>query len=180
VCLGLSGLMLVVQGCMRGGGYGGGGRGQGLFRATLTSLSPSSVPAGSLPFTLTVNGSGVVVGGSLSWNGTTNLGQYKFISSTQVSIQIGTGLIPNPGSGAVVATIPTPRTSPSNALRLTVNPFISSACVLFSVYEFLFTGFDGSGPVTIGGAFGADANGNVSGEQDFSLERPQDNLWRQP
>jgi hypothetical protein len=171
MCLGLSSLMLVAQGCMIGGGHGGGGGGggggQGIPGATLTSLSPSSVPAGNPPFTLTVNGSGFVVGGSLSWNGTTPLGQYTFVSSTQVTVQIGAGLIANPGSGAIVATIPTPRTNPSNALTLTINSFTSSACVLFGMYDFFFTGFDSSGPVTIGGVFGVDANGNVSGEEDF-------------
>ena len=72
---------------------------RGIPGATLTSLSPSSVPAGSPPFTLTVNGSGFVAGGSLSWNGTTPLGQYTFVSSTQVTVQIGAGLIMSPGSG---------------------------------------------------------------------------------
>jgi hypothetical protein len=168
MCFGLSGLMLVAQGCMMGGGHGGGGGGgQGIPGATITSLSPSSVPAGSPPFTLTVNGSGFVAGGSLSWNGTTPLGQYTFVSSTQVTVQIGAGLIMSPGSGVIVATIPTPRTNPSNALTLTINPFASSACVLFGMYGFFFTGFDSSGPVTIGGVFGVDANGNVSGEEDF-------------
>jgi len=168
MCLGLSSLMLVAQGCMIGGGHGGGGGGgQGIPGATLTSLSPSSVPAGSPPFTLTVNGSGFVAGGALSWNGTTALGQYTFVSSTQVTVQIGAGLIMSPGSGVLVATIPTPRTNPSNALTLTINPFASSACVLFGMYGFFFTGFDSSGPVTIGGVFGVDANGNVSGEEDF-------------
>jgi hypothetical protein len=169
VGLGLSGLMLMAQSCMMGGGHGGGGGGGGhnIPGATLTSLSPASVPAGSPPFTLTINGSGFVAGGSLTWNGTTSLGPYTFVSSTQVTVQINASLIANPGSGAIVATIPTPLTNPSNALTLAVNPFTSSACVLFGLYEFFFTGFDSSGPVTIGGAFGVDANGNVSGEEDF-------------
>ena len=148
-------------------GGGGGGGVHNIPGATLTSLSPASVPAGSPPFTLTINGSGFVAGGSLTWNGTTSLGPYTFVSSTQVTVQINASLIANPGSGAIVATIPTPLTNPSNALTLAVNPFTSSACVLFGLYEFFFTGFDSSGPVTIGGAFGVDANGNVSGEEDF-------------
>jgi hypothetical protein len=48
-----------------------------------------------------------------------------------------------------------------------INPFASSACVLFGMYGFFFTGFDSSGPVTTGGVFGVDANGSVSGEEDF-------------
>ena len=170
VRLGLSGLMLIEQGCMIGGGHGGGGGGGGghnIPGATLTSLSPMSVPAGSPPFTLTINGSGFVAGGSLTWNGTTSLGPYTFVSSSQVTVQINASLIANPGGGSIVATIPTPLTNPSNALTLNISPFTSSACVLFGLYDFFFTGFDSTGPVTIGGAFGVDANGNVSGEEDF-------------
>jgi len=169
VCLGLTSLMLVGQGCMISGGHGGGGGGggQGIPGATLTSISPSSIPAGSPPFTLTINGSGFVAGGSLTWNGTTSLGQYTLVSSTQVTVQISASLIANPGSGSIVATIPTPRTNPSNALTLNITPFTSSSCVLFGLYDFFFTGFDSSGPVTVGGSFGVDANGNVSGEEDF-------------
>jgi hypothetical protein len=166
LCLGLSSLMLVVQGCMIGGGHGGGG-GKGIPGATLTSLSPTSIPAGSPPFTLTIDGTGFVAGGSLTWNGTTSLGQYTFVSSTQVTVQINAGLIANPGSGSIVATIPTPRTNPSNALTLNISPFASSACILFGLYDFFFTGFDGNGPVSIGGSFGVDANGSVTGEEDF-------------
>ncbi len=168
VCLGLISLILVVQGCMIGGHQGGGGGGgKGIPGATLISLSPSSIPAGSPPFTLTINGSGFVAGGSLSWNGATSLGQYTFVSSTQVTIQINASLIANPGSGSIVATIPTPMTNPSNALTLNVPPFTSSSCVLFGLYGFFFTGFDSAGPVTIGGSFGVDSNGSVSGEEDF-------------
>jgi hypothetical protein len=171
VCLGLSGLMLIAQGCMIGGGHGGGGGsgggGHNIPGASLTSLSPASVAAGSPPFTLTINGSGFVAGGSLTWNGTTALGPYTFVSSTEVTVRISASLIANPGSGAIVATIPTPLTNPSNALALAISPFTSSACVLFGLYQFFFTGFDSNGPVTIGGAFGVDANGSVSGEEDF-------------
>jgi hypothetical protein len=167
VWLSLTGLMLVAEACMIQGGHHGGGGGQNMPGATLTSLSPSSVPAGSPPFTLTINGSGFVAGGSLTWNGVTSLGQYTFVSSTQVTIQIGAGLIANPGGGVIIATIPTPMTNPSNAMTLNIIPFTSSSCVLFGLYDFFFTGFDSSGPVTIGGSFGVDANGNVSGEEDF-------------
>jgi hypothetical protein len=168
LCLGLCSLLLGTQSCMVGGqGGGGGGHGMGIPGATLTSLSPSSVPAGSPSFTLTINGSGFVAGGSLSWNGTTPLGQYTFVSATQVTVLIPAGIITSPGTGSIVATIPTPRTNPSNALTLTISSFTSSSCVLFGPYNFFFTGFDSSGPVTVAGNFGVDANGNVSGEEDF-------------
>jgi hypothetical protein len=159
----------IEQGCMmgHGGGGGGGHGGKGIPGATLTTLSPTSIVAGSPSFTLTVNGSGFVPGGTLSWNSTTTLGQYTYVSATQVTVLVPASLIANPGSGSIVATIPTPFTNPSNTLTFTVNPFTSSSCVLFGTYDFLFTGFDSSGPVTIAGGFGVDASGNVSGEEDF-------------
>jgi hypothetical protein len=149
-----------------GGGYGGGGNGMGLPGATLTSLSPMSIVAGSPPLMLTVNGSGFVAGGSLSWNGT-YLGPYNFVSSSQVTVLVSPSLLTGAGNVSIVATIPTPMTKPSNGLMFTINPFTSSACVLFGMYDFFFTGFDNNGPVTIAGDFGVDANGNVSGEEDF-------------
>lgn len=169
LCLSLAVAALISEGCMiggHGGGGGGGGGGMGIPGATLTSLSPSTVVAGGPTFTLTVNGSGFVPGGALSWN-TTGLGTYTFVSSTQVTVQIGAGFITQPGMANIVASIPTPRTNPSNPIALTINSFSSSTCVLFGSYNFFFTGFDANGPVTIAGQFGVDANGNVSGEEDF-------------
>jgi hypothetical protein len=160
-------LELAASGCMVGGHHGGGGGGGGNLAPgpTLSSISPSSVTAGGPPFALTVNGSGFVPGGSLTWNGNF-LGQYIFVSSTQVTIQVGSNMITSPGSALIVASIGT-MNLPSNALTLNVNPFTSAACVLFGLYDFFFTGFDSSGPVTIAGAFGVDASGNVTGEEDF-------------
>jgi len=161
---------LVLTGCIAGGGGnggGGGGNGKGIPGATLTSLSPSSVTAKDPPFTLTVNGSGFVAGGSIILNGTNPGLPYTFVSSTEVTVQIGASFIASPGNISITATIPTPRTNPSNALNLTINPFTSSACVLFGLHRFLFTGFDANGPVTVTGTFGVDSNGIVSGEEDF-------------
>ncbi|HKV77202.1 MAG TPA: hypothetical protein VJP02_03640 [Candidatus Sulfotelmatobacter sp.] len=167
LCFGLSLYLLGASGCMMGGhGGGGGGGGKGIPGATLTSIAPSNVVAGGPAFTLDVKGSGFVPGGSLFWN-TSGLGTYTFVSSSEVTIQIGAGLITTPGTANITATIPTPKTNPSNALTLTIGSFSSSACVLFGSYNFFFTGFDAAGPVTIAGQFGVDANGNVNGEEDF-------------
>jgi len=165
VCLGLSVTFWFSAGCVMGG-HGGGGGGMRVPGPTLTSLSPSTLVAGGPTFTLTVQGSGFVPGGSLFWNNA-GLGQYMFVSSTEVTIPVGANYITNPGSVSIVASIPTPNSDPSNALSLTINSFSSSACVLFGGYDFFFTGFDASGPVTIAGQFGVDANGNISGEEDF-------------
>jgi hypothetical protein len=165
VCLSI-GFTACAGGGGSGGGGGGHGMGMGMPGATLTSLSPSSIAAGSPAFSLTVNGSGFVAGGTLSWNGT-GLGPYTFVSSSQVTVLINASLVVSAGSASIVATIPTPGTNPSNAMTFTTDAFTTSACVLFGPYDFFLTGFDSNGPVTIAGNFGVDAAGNVTGEQDF-------------
>jgi hypothetical protein len=157
---------LAVASCAGGGGYGGGGGGGGPPPpgAKLSSLAPTSTTAGGPPFTLTVNGSNFVAGGTLTWNGQT-LGAYQLVSSTQITIVIGASLIATPGSVSIG--VVSPGVMASNALSLTVNPFTTSACLLFGSYDFFFTGFNNNGPVTIAGNFGVDASGQVTGEQDF-------------
>lgn len=39
--------------------------------------------------------------------------------------------------------------------------------ILFGQYAFLFSGFDANGAVAVAGSFNVNANGNVSGEEDF-------------
>jgi hypothetical protein len=158
---------LALVGCAGGGGgYGGGGGGGGgpPPGAQLTSLTPGSATAGGPPFTLTVNGSNFVAGGTLTWNGQ-NLGAYQLVSATQITIVIAASLIATPGNASIG--VMSPSVAASNTLSLTVNPFSTSACVLFGSYDFFFTGFNSNGPVTIAGDFGVDASGQITGEQDF-------------
>jgi len=137
---------------------------------TLTSLSPSSVTAGAPPFTLTLTGSGFVAGGYITWNGN-GIGNYTFVSSTQVTVLVGAPLIAGAGSASIMVANPTVQKAPSNALSLTIQPFTSSACVLYGMYSFFFTGFETPGagviPFTVAGEFGVDVDGSVSGEEDF-------------
>ncbi len=169
---GLLGFALIASLCTLPacGGFGGGGGGDGynniLSSGTLTSISPSSVTAGGPPFTLTINGTAIQPDVSLVWNGGPSIIPAT-ISSTQVTVVIDASLIANPGSISIVLNLTAPATSPSNALTLTVSPRTSTACALFGVSHFLFTGFDSRGPATVVGAFGVDASGNVSGEEDF-------------
>ena len=164
-------LEIITSSCMRGGGGGGGGGGMMLLPApTLTSLSPSSVTAGAPPFTLTRPGSGFVAGGYITWNGN-GIANYTFVSSTQITVFVGATLIASAGSASIMVANPTLQKAPSNALSFTIQPFTSSACVLYGMYSFLFTGFEAPGasdmPFTVAGAFGVDVNGNMSGEEDF-------------
>ena len=56
---------------------------------------------------------------------------------------------------------------PSDFLSFEITPFTQSGCVLFGTYDFFFTGFDATGPMTTAGSFGVDASGKLSGEIDF-------------
>lgn len=136
--------------------------------------------AGGPPFTLTLNGSnfnqGVV---TLVWNGITNIQVVQSGSDTQVSFAISAGLIANPGSISIQLIDSVPGDRPSNTVTFTIVPRGTTACALFGLYDFLFTGFEtihlgipqfnnNNGGAMFAGAFGVDANGNLSGEQDWT------------
>lgn len=61
---------------------------------SVSSMSPTSCPPGSPLFNLTVNGSGFVSGALVQWNGATV--PTTFVSSTQLTAQIGTYLTGSP------------------------------------------------------------------------------------
>jgi hypothetical protein len=96
--------------------------------------------------------------------------------TTQATYVIDAALIASPGNVSIVLTVPSaPGDRPSNALTLTIVPRTTTACALFGLYHFLFTGFEntqGSAkdnqPVMVVGAFGVDANGNLNGEEDIN------------
>jgi hypothetical protein len=164
-CLTIAILAASLAGC------GGGGGGNGVISSKpmdphLTSLSPASVQVGSTSFTLTVNGAGFAPGGNLTWNGT-NLGNYTYISATQVTIVIGAKLLTSQGRALIVAKNVDQSTKPSNSLPFAITAFVQSGCVLYGTYDFFFTGFDANGAVTSAGAIGIDAGGHVNGEVDF-------------
>ncbi len=124
------------------------------------------MPNGSPAFTLILNGSGFKSGGNVTWAGTV-LGTYTFVSSTQVTIPIPASLVAREDKVDVEVTNPGTNEKPSDFVSFDVTAFTGSGCVLFGTYDFFFTGFDSTGPVTSAGAFGVDANGKVSGELDF-------------
>ena len=173
-------LVLATSGC---GNLGPTGGHRGEFTAgTITSLSPSTITAGGPPFELIVHGSNFSPGNFdvLLWNGVQQIpavGQGMSAGdTTQATYVIDAALITNPGNVSIVLTVPSaPGDRPSNALTLTIVPRTTTACALFGLYNFLFTGFEkteGSArdnqPVMVVGAFGVDANGNVNGEEDIS------------
>jgi hypothetical protein len=79
---------------------------------TLTSLSPSTVVAGSGSFTLTVTGTGFVSGSVVRWNGADRT--TTFVSSTQLTATIPAADITSIGSAGVAVFTPSPGGGTSN------------------------------------------------------------------
>lgn len=71
---------------------------------TITSLYPSSMPAGGPSFTLTINGTNFVNGSVVTWNGTNRATTY--MSVTQLTATILVGDIASPGTANVAVTNP--------------------------------------------------------------------------
>jgi hypothetical protein len=181
--IGLSASLCILQAC---GNLGPTGGHRAEFTAgTITSLSPSSIMAGGPPFNLTVHGSNLSPGNSdvLLWNGVQQIpavGPGQATDTTQATYLIDAGLIANPGNISIVLIVLTaPDDRPSNTLTLTIVPHTTTACALFGLYNFLFTGFDtnplgipqfnkNNGGAMLAGAFGVDASGNLSGELDWT------------
>jgi len=147
----------------------GGHRGQ--FIVTLTSLSPSSVMASGPAFALTVYGTNLTGGyATLVWNGgqqIQSVGAGHSSESTQATFIIDTTLIVDPGTVSIAVIDGINANQLSNALTLTITPPGNTACALFGMYDFLYTGFAG-GPELIAGSFGVDASGNVLGQEECS------------
>ncbi len=77
----------------------------------ITSISPSSVPAGSFGFLLTINGSNFSSQSDVSWNGTTSLA--NFVSSSQITF---------PVPGYLLTTAGTVKVEVQNAVSTFSNP----------------------------------------------------------
>jgi hypothetical protein len=87
---------------------------------TITSISPSSITAGSAGFTLTVNGTGFYSGGSVvKWNGISKATTY--VNATQLTLSILASDVATPGTANVSVFNPTPGGGPSNAKTFTIN-----------------------------------------------------------
>jgi hypothetical protein len=86
---------------------------------TVTSISPSTVTAGSGAFTLTVNGTGFVGNSVVNFKGSARPTTY--VSATQVTAAIPATDIATAGSAAITVTNPTPGGGTSNSVNLTIN-----------------------------------------------------------
>ncbi len=157
-------LCLLLPAC---GNLGATGGHRAEFLITLTSVSPSSVMAGSPTFTLTVKGTNLSTSGILVWNGGKQIIAVT-LSSSEATFTIDASLIANPGSISLQFVDGINSNELSNALTLTVAPRGPTACALFGTYDFLFAGFGMNySHVIMAGAFGVDVSGNVAGEADY-------------
>ncbi|MGH8771005.1 MAG: galactose oxidase-like domain-containing protein, partial [Pyrinomonadaceae bacterium] len=86
--------------------------------AKLTSLSPPSAKAGSLGFTLTVNGSNFVAGSIVRWKGVNRT--TAFVSATQLTAAIPASDIASAGTANV--TVSSPSGAITNVLTFTITP----------------------------------------------------------
>ena len=84
----------------------------------LSSINPSTVPAGSPAFTLTVNGSNFGSGSTVRWNGSNRT--TTFVSVSQLTAAISASDVAS--RGAATVTVANPAGSTSNALTFTVSP----------------------------------------------------------
>jgi len=85
---------------------------------TTTSLSPTSTPAGSSDFTLTVNGTNFISGSAVNWNGSAR--STTFISSTTLTATILAADVNATGTAAVTVTNGAPGGGTSNAQTFTI------------------------------------------------------------
>jgi trimeric autotransporter adhesin len=159
------GILLFVIGC-GGGGSGSGSSGSGVGSTTpppvtlsITSISPTSVTAGTNGFTLTVNGSGFVSSSVVQVDGTAETTTY--VSASQLTATVPASQIAKGAQLAVAVTNGTVSSS-GTAVNLEVdNPSPTIASILPSsetagtssaVVVVTGTGFDPSTVINVNGA----------------------------
>ena len=85
-------------------------------QAEISSISPSSVPAGSPAFTLTATGTNFVQSTAILWNSTTLTTTY--VSATEIQAQVPASLVATP---TFVSIIPTPQVTLNFGASFTVS-----------------------------------------------------------
>jgi outer membrane protein assembly factor BamB len=85
---------------------------------TLSSLSPSTVPAGNTAFTLTVFGTGFSANSTVALNGTAL--QTSYVSASTLSAAVGAALVANIGTASVTVVNPANQGGTTSPLTLTI------------------------------------------------------------
>ena len=106
----------------------------------ISSLSPSSLPAGSPPQTLTINGSGFLASSTVTFNGTGRAATY--IGSSQLTIALTSADLATAGSYPVVVSNPVPGGGTSAAASFNVT---STTPVIVNVSPVSPAGYQGNG-----------------------------------
>jgi len=86
---------------------------------SIASLSPSSVPGGSLSFPLQIKGNNLY-GANIYWNG--QLQQNYFVDNNFALIAVPYSFVANPGTATVTATVFSPGGGTSNPVTFTITP----------------------------------------------------------
>ena len=93
--------------------------------AVISTISPANKTAGDAGFVLTVNGSNLISGSVVRWNGVER--PTTFVSGAQLTAQISAADVAAAGTSAITVFNPTPGGGLSNGVNLTVrNPSILS------------------------------------------------------
>ncbi|PYY04053.1 MAG: hypothetical protein DMG69_31410 [Acidobacteria bacterium] len=87
---------------------------------TITSISPTSAPAGSFPFQMTITGTGFAQTSGVYWNG--NVAGSTVVSSTQILVAIGGNLLTTQGTAQITVVNGPPGGGTSNAVPFTILP----------------------------------------------------------
>ncbi len=104
----------------------------------ITSLSPSSAPAGSAAQILTITGTGFISTSTVTFNGVAHTA--TFVSSTQLTIMLTASDQATAGSYPVVVTNPSPGGGPSNAVNFTVTAVSTALTVTTTALPDAFLG----------------------------------------
>ena len=138
-----SSLLCLLAACGGGSAPGAAPPAPSPAAATLTTIAPTSVIAGSGAFTLTVDGSGFVAGSVVSLGGsalaTTLVGPARLTAAVPAAAVIA--------SGALAVTVANPGSSASNAIGLTVSPLPVAPLAIASISP--ATLGSGSAPFTL-------------------------------
>jgi len=94
------------------------GSASGAAPPTVSSISPTSAPAGALAFTLTVNGSNFLSSSMVEWGGSSRA--TTFVSSGRLQAQISSADLSAPGKIAVTVVNPSPGGGASGSATFTV------------------------------------------------------------
>lgn len=116
----------------------------------MTSLSPSTVAANSVTFTLQINGTGFAPSSLISFNGIPR--QTIFLPPSELTTQVNPSDISSPGLITVQVSTPPPGGGTSNTLSLTVTPTSAPIPAISSIAPTSIPAGGGGALITITGS----------------------------